>query len=46
MTYAKNAGVWPPPEAEDADDSGQPAIDKPPAEKPSEVKQTRADFAV
>ena len=46
MAYAKNIGVWPRPEAKSADDSGQPAMDEPSAEKPSEVKQTRADFAV
>ena len=46
MAYAKNTGVWPRPEAKDAEDSGEAEPDDPPAEKPSEVKQTRPGFDV
>ena len=46
MAYAKNTGIWPRPEAKGAGDSGKTEPDKPPIDKPSEVKQTRPGFEV
>ena len=46
MAYAKNTGVWPRPEAKDAEDSGETEPDDPTAEKPSMVKQPKPDFDV
>ena len=46
MAYAKNTGVWPRPEAQGVEDSGEAEPDKSPVEKPSMVKQPRPDFDV
>ena len=46
MAYAKNTGIWPRPEAKGAGDSGKTEPDKPPIDKPSEVKQASPGFEV